>query len=88
MNFIEIKIFQQTKESREFKKLNEGEVVPCNLFQITPMSLDFDRIVAYFPHCDDENVTNIDLVGSNGSMIPMKYEKFKEFYNNKMKINT
>lgn len=87
MNFIEIKILQSTPESREFMKLNEKEIVPCSLYKTTAFYVDFERITTIFPHSEDENVTNVDAVGMAGFMVPMKYKKFKEFYNSKIKLS-
>ena len=84
-NFIEIKFFQHTVESLEFKKLNEGDVItPCSLFKVTVINIDFDKIVAYYPHCMDDNVTCLDVIEVGSFNVPMKYERFNEFYKSKM----
>lgn len=86
MNFVEIKNFQITDESKSFNKMNEGEMTPFELYKTTPMFVDIDRITNIFPHYANDLVTNIDLQGTEtGFMIPMSYEKFKEFFLKKQK---
>jgi len=81
---IEIKILQASTESMDFKKLNPDLLCPVDFYKLTLATIDFKRIVGFYPNVFYEGVTNVDTIGGENFWVPMQYEKFKEFYNLKM----
>jgi len=85
MRFIEIKIFNYTDEAISFKNANENINIPYDLMKICYATINFDKIIGFFPDWENPNVTILDVEATEHQyLLPMTYDKFKEFFKNKM----
>lgn len=83
MNLVEIKVFQFTKESIEYSKLNEDEM-RFDLMKTDVATIDLDLLAAFSPYWENEKVTIMQLKGVDWDFfLPMKYESVKEFFKSK-----
>jgi len=81
MNFKEIKCFATSEKSRNWLKVNGDDLVPpFELYDIIPITIDFDRIVAFRPHSIEVNATVLEIQGSSDTILPMNYDDFKMFF--------